>query len=154
MGLLLQKTNIIRDFAEDLNQERVFWPEEAWNKKAEQLNDLQKNPEIGLSVLNELVLNGLSHVPKSLSYLKELKDIEIFRFCAIPQLMAVATLSELYGNEDVLYKNVKIRKGKTAKYFMSIKNYEQTKSEFIDILEKISKKDKSNVVKGILDQIK
>ena len=153
MGLFLQKTNIIRDFAEDLEQERVFWPEEAWKGKANQLIDLQKEPEKGLLVLNELVLNALSHIPHCLNYLKELDNIEIFRFCAIPQLMAVATLGELFDNEDVLYKNVKIRKGKTAKYFMSIKSFEQTKKEFEEVLKKIAKKDKSNTVSNLLKEI-
>ena len=154
MGLFLQKTNIIRDFAEDLEQERVFWPEEAWINRVSKLVDLQKNPEKGLEVLNELVLNALSHIPHCLKYLEELENIQVFRFCAIPQLMAIATLGELYNNEDVLYKNVKIRKGKTAKYFVSIKNFAQTKKEFINILEKVAKKDKTEKVKTILDQIR
>lgn len=153
MGLFLQKTNIIRDFAEDLDQERVFWPEEAWKSKASDLKLLQKEPSKGLSVLNELILNAIDHVPNSLKYLSELENIQIFRFCAIPQLMAVATLSELFDNEDVLYKNVKIRKGKTAKYFMSIKNFEQTKSEFISVLKPIAKKDSTGKIKEIISQI-
>ena len=30
MGLLLQKTNIIRDFREDVDDKRFFWPREIW----------------------------------------------------------------------------------------------------------------------------
>ncbi len=30
MGLLLLKTNIIRDFREDADQRRFFWPREIW----------------------------------------------------------------------------------------------------------------------------
>lgn len=30
MGLFLQKVNIIRDYLEDLNDGRTFWPEEVW----------------------------------------------------------------------------------------------------------------------------
>ena len=30
MGLLLQKTNIIRDFREDCEEGRYFWPREVW----------------------------------------------------------------------------------------------------------------------------
>jgi len=153
MGLFLQKTNIIRDFAEDLEQERVFWPSTAWNQKVEKLTDLQKNPEKGLEVLNELIINALQHIPSCLKYLTELKDIQIFRFCAIPQLMAVATLGELFSNEDVLYENVKIRKGKTAKYFMSIKSFDQTKKEFIEVLKQIKKSDKTQTVSKIIDQL-
>ena len=28
MGLFLQKTNIIRDYLEDINEDREFWPQE------------------------------------------------------------------------------------------------------------------------------
>ena len=32
MGLMLQKTNILRDFREDVDEGRVFWPAEIWSK--------------------------------------------------------------------------------------------------------------------------
>lgn len=153
MGLFLQKTNIIRDFAEDLDQERVFWPEEAWKNRVTELKQLQKQPEKGLEVLNEMIVNAIEHIPNSLKYLSELENIQIFRFCAIPQLMAVATLAELFNNEDVLYKNVKIRKGKTAKYFMSIKSFKQTKAEFISVLKPLINKDKTGNINNILEKI-
>jgi farnesyl-diphosphate farnesyltransferase len=35
MGLLLQKTNIIRDFLEDHIDGRLFWPREIWSQYAE-----------------------------------------------------------------------------------------------------------------------
>lgn len=152
MGLFLQKTNIIRDFAEDLEQSRVFWPEEAWKKRVEHLGDLQKYPEKGLNVLNELIDNALKHIPNCLAYLKEIRNEQVFRFCAIPQLMAVATLGELYNNESVLYENVKIRKGRTAKYFMSVYDFEQTKKEFEDVLKNISKKNESAISDKILEE--
>ena len=31
MGLLLQKTNILRDFREDCDEGRYFWPREIWS---------------------------------------------------------------------------------------------------------------------------
>lgn len=153
MGLFLQKTNIIRDFAEDLEQERVFWPKEAWNGRTENLKNLQKNEKIGLEVLNEMITNALGHVPACLEYLNSLEDQKVFRFCAIPQLMAIATLKELYNNPDVLHKNVKIRKGRTAKYFMSINTFEQTEKEFVKILQSLAKQDKSQSIKTILNKV-
>jgi farnesyl-diphosphate farnesyltransferase len=30
MGLFLQKTNIIRDYLDDINHDRVFYPKEVW----------------------------------------------------------------------------------------------------------------------------
>ena len=39
MGLFLQKTNIIRDYREDLDDKRKFWPKEVWSKYADDLSD-------------------------------------------------------------------------------------------------------------------
>jgi farnesyl-diphosphate farnesyltransferase len=39
MGLFLQKTNIIRDYREDLDDKRRFWPKEVWSKYATDLGD-------------------------------------------------------------------------------------------------------------------
>lgn len=154
MGLFLQKTNIIRDFAEDLEMGRIFWPEESWKDKAKSLIELQAGEEEGRAALNEVVYNALGHVPACLDYLKAIENQQIFRFCAIPQLMAIATLYELYDNPKALHKNVKIRKGKTAKYFMSIQGYDETKREFISILQKLVKKDDTGKIKFILEEIK
>lgn len=153
MGLFLQKTNIIRDFAEDLEMGRIFWPEESWKNKANDLVELQDDESKGLAALNEVVINALHHVPACLRYLKCIENQEIFNFCAIPQLMAIATLRKLYDNPKVLHKNVKIRKGKTAKYFMNTNGYEKVKKEFISILKKLDKKDTTGEIKSILAEI-
>jgi Squalene/phytoene synthase len=39
MGLFLQKTNIIRDYREDLDDKRKFWPRQIWSKYADDLGD-------------------------------------------------------------------------------------------------------------------
>jgi Squalene/phytoene synthase len=44
MGLFLQKTNIIRDYREDLDDNRKFWPKEVWSKYATDLSDF-KDPQ-------------------------------------------------------------------------------------------------------------
>ncbi|MEJ6616629.1 MAG: squalene synthase [Crocinitomicaceae bacterium] len=154
MGLFLQKTNIIRDFAEDLEMGRIFWPEESWKNKAANLKELQASETKGLAALNEVIINALNHIPACLEFLECLENQQIFRFCAIPQLMAIATLQELYDNPKVLHQNVKIRKGKTAKYFMSIQGYDKTKNEFVSILKKLEKKDNTGKIKSILERIK
>lgn len=153
MGLFLQKTNIIRDFAEDLEQGRIFWPEESWKNKANTLHELQADEKSGLAALNEVVLNALEHIPACIEFLECLENQKVFRFCAIPQLMAVATLKELYNNPEVLHKNVKIRKGKTAKYFIAIQDFNSTKKEFISILNSLEKKDTTGRIKSILAKI-
>lgn len=48
MGLFLQKTNIIRDYLEDILEEpapRMFWPREIWGKHADELAAFKVPPE-------------------------------------------------------------------------------------------------------------
>ncbi|SCW03275.1 LAFE_0G06854g1_1 [Lachancea fermentati] len=116
MGLFLQKTNIIRDYAEDLEDGRSFWPKEVWSQYAEKLPDFSKpgHTQAGVYCINHLVLNALSHVKSVLTYLSSIHEQSSFQFCAIPQVMAIATLALVFGNENVLHENVKIRKGTTC----------------------------------------
>ncbi|AET37620.1 bifunctional farnesyl-diphosphate farnesyltransferase/squalene synthase Ecym_1390 [Eremothecium cymbalariae DBVPG len=116
MGLFLQKTNIIRDYAEDLDDGRSFWPREIWSQYVDELADLAK-PEYldeGVYCINHLVLNALSHVQDVLTYLSSIHEQSSFQFCAIPQVMAIATLALVFGNKKVLQTNIKIRKGTTC----------------------------------------
>jgi farnesyl-diphosphate farnesyltransferase len=122
MGLFLQKTNIIRDYLEDYVDGRAFWPQSVW-KKYSKTGDLgyfanQSDEEAkyhALCCLNELVTDALHLVPDCLKYLSKLQCCEVFRFCAIPQVMAIATLDKCYHNKDVFTGVVKIRKGLSCK---------------------------------------
>ncbi|KAI3653515.1 hypothetical protein MP228_001462 [Amoeboaphelidium protococcarum] len=112
MGLFLQKVNIIRDFNEDLLDGRTFWPPEIYQIYAANLNELQCNEDgCGVQCLNHMVLNCLQHFTHCLEYLSLLQNNTVFSFCAIPQIMALSTLSLLYCNDEVLSGCVKIRKG-------------------------------------------
>jgi farnesyl-diphosphate farnesyltransferase len=48
------------------------------------------------------------HATESLEYMSRLRDPQVFRFCAIPQVMAIATLSACYDNPQVFKRVVKI----------------------------------------------
>lgn len=113
MGLMLQKTNILRDFREDCDEGRVFWPAEIWNKYVEKPEDLYKagNEEKALWALSEMTVDALSHATDALDYLTLLSNQSVFNFCAIPQVMAIATLETCFMNPQVMQRNVKIRKG-------------------------------------------
>lgn len=41
-----------------------------------------------LACLNELVTDALTLVPECLAYMRQIKNPEVFRFCAIPQVTA------------------------------------------------------------------
>ncbi|XP_034143683.1 squalene synthase isoform X3 [Esox lucius] len=124
MGLFLQKTNIIRDYLEDIQVARAFWPQEAWSQFACHLEDLAEPAHLtsALSCLNLLVTDALRHVPDVISYLARLRNQSVFNFCAIPQVMAIATLSACYNNPQVFQGVVKIRKGQAVTLMMQATN--------------------------------
>ncbi|KAG6524925.1 hypothetical protein ZIOFF_014870 [Zingiber officinale] len=116
MGLFLQKTNIIRDYLEDINEipkSRMFWPREIWSKYADKLEDFKyaENSTKAVQCLNDLVTNALMHIEDCLHYMSSLKDLSIFQFCAIPQIMAIGTLALCYNNMQVFRGVVKMRRG-------------------------------------------
>ncbi|EOX97879.1 Squalene synthase 1 isoform 2 [Theobroma cacao] len=120
MGLFLQKTNIIRDYLEDINEipkSRMFWPRQIWSKYVSKLEDLkyEENSVKAVQCLNDMVTNALIHVDDCLKYMSALRDPAIFRFCAIPQIMAIGTLALCYDNIEVFRGVVKMRRGLTAK---------------------------------------
>jgi farnesyl-diphosphate farnesyltransferase len=142
MGLLLQKTNISRDYYEDLNLGRTFWPKQIWGKYAHRLDELQKNPSSpeSLACINELVTDALTHVGNCILYLNMIQDKQVFRFCAIPQVMAMATLAKIYNNPDVFTEVVKIRKGIAAKLMLKTNDMESVRKYMEKFVAEIRKK--------------
>lgn len=131
MGIFLQKTNIIRDYLEDINEGRAFWPRDIWSKYAPSLLDLRTGDQSkSLECLNELILDAYKHVPAVIRYLECIKDPKVFRFCAIPQIMAIATLERLVNNPDVFTGVVKIRKGLMLSLFQYTAGIEEVKGIF------------------------
>jgi farnesyl-diphosphate farnesyltransferase len=146
MGLFLQKTNIIRDYLEDYVDGRAFWPQTVW-KKYSKSGDLgyfanQDDKEAktrALYCLNDLVTDALSLVPDCLNYLSNLHCAEVFRFCAIPQVMAIATLDKCFHNEDVFTGVVKIRKGLSCKLINNTNDVAGVHSVFHEFAKSIAK---------------
>jgi len=118
MGAFLQVTNITRDYIEDVVDGRTFWPREIWFKHVPQLSDLRLDLEDtparrarSLACLDDMIAHALNKVPACLEYLDALVSEPTLRFCAVPQVMAIATLAECYRNPKVFTGVVKIRKG-------------------------------------------
>ncbi|MFN8308342.1 MAG: squalene synthase [Chitinophagales bacterium] len=147
MGLLLQKTNITRDYYEDLNLGRSFWPKEVWGKYADRLDELMKAPDSpeSLACLNDLVTDALQYVGDCIEYLSLIRNPQVFRFCAIPQVMAMATLAKIYNNPNVYTEVVKIRKGIAAVLMLHTTDMESVHKVIEgfanDILKKLDKSD-------------
>uniref|UniRef100_A0A0E0E8V5 Squalene synthase n=1 Tax=Oryza meridionalis TaxID=40149 RepID=A0A0E0E8V5_9ORYZ len=115
-----EKVNITRDYLEDINEipkSRMFWPREIWSKYVDKLEDLkyENNSVKAVKCLNEMMTNGLIHTEDCLRYMSALKDITVLRFCAIPQVMALATYALCYNNVNVFRGVVKLRRGLTAR---------------------------------------
>ncbi|KAI8880196.1 farnesyl-diphosphate farnesyltransferase [Backusella circina FSU 941] len=146
MGLFLQKANIIRDYREDLDDGRQFWPREIWGKYADNFSDFVK-PEHKVKAqqcLSNMVLNVLNHIPSVLTYLSKLRNQSVFNFCAIPQVMAIATLSLVFNNLNVYQRNIKIRKGEAVKMILQSTNMDNVITIFRHYVFEISRKNLSN----------
>ena len=123
LGTFLQKTNIIRDFREDAEQQRFFWPREIWGSAeydpdgrtpATCILQLLKEPQRAKWVQSAVILDALRHACDALDYLRLLKNQSVFNFAAIPATMAIATLDLCFMNSEMFQRNIKIRKAKAA----------------------------------------
>ncbi|XP_072028435.1 squalene synthase-like [Amphiura filiformis] len=130
VGLFLQKTNIIRDYWEDMVEGREFWPKETWSKYADTLSDFQKHSNIhpAVSCLNDLITNALHHVPDVLEYMSRIKNQSVFNFFAINEVMGITTLAACYNNPNVFSGVVKIRKGQAVSLTLKATNMSSIKS--------------------------
>ncbi|KAI9257997.1 farnesyl-diphosphate farnesyltransferase [Phascolomyces articulosus] len=142
MGLFLQKTNIIRDYREDLEEGRQFWPREIWGDYASDFGDFIKpeHHDQARACLNAMVLNVLDLVPDVLTYMQQLHNQSVFNFCAIPQVMAIATLALVFNNMDIYQRNIKIRKGEAVELILASTSMENVVSIFRHYVHEISKK--------------
>jgi len=123
MGTLLQKTNIIRDFREDSEEKRYFWPKEIWGKYGfSEMDEMwdTANKERAAWAQSAMILDALRHSIDALDYLRLLKNQSVFNFCAIPATMAMATLALCFMNPDMFQRNIKIRKAAAATVRVSI----------------------------------
>ncbi|KAH7099749.1 isoprenoid synthase domain-containing protein [Auriculariales sp. MPI-PUGE-AT-0066] len=155
-GMLLQKTNILRDYREDVDDKRYFWPRSFWVKHGFQHQaDLKTDTTAGFNplspegklarqramwVLSEMTLDAIRHAEDSLSYLALLRDTSAFTFCAIPQVMAMATLAHCFMNPDVFERNVKIRKAAAVEILMGANNPRSVSLSFSLYAREIRKK--------------
>ncbi|XP_010437577.1 PREDICTED: inactive squalene synthase 2 isoform X1 [Camelina sativa] len=136
-GLFLQKTNIIKDYLEDINEipkSRMFWPREIWGKYVDKLEDFKKeeNSTKAVQCLNEMVTNALIHVEDCLKSLASLRDPAIFQSCAIPQIVAIGTLALCYNNVQVFGGVVRLRRGLIAKIIDRTKTMDDVYGVFYD----------------------
>lgn len=134
MGLFLQKTNITRDYLEDITAPapRMFYPKAIWGKYVKKLEEL-KDPAIrdkAVQCLNEMITNAFQHTVDCIRYMERLNHPEIFAFCAIPQTMAISTMALCYNNGRVFETEVKIPKGEAVHLMLTSKTLNQVLHHF------------------------
>lgn len=160
MGLFLQKTNIIRDYAEDCAEGRHFWPKECWgapgadfksqadvargivavSRGAKHYRPEGEEGERAMFVLSSMLLDAVSHATRALDYLSLLREQSVFNFCAIPQVMAIATLNAMMANPDVFRRNVKIRKSQAVQLILRSVNPRDVSYLFLDFAREMRSK--------------
>ncbi len=91
-------------------------------------------------VLSSMLLDAMSHATHALDYLALLKEQSVFNFCAIPQVMAIATIELMFNNPDVFKKNVKIRKGVAVGLILKAVNPRDVAYTFLSYSRKIHKR--------------
>ena len=87
-----------------------------------------------------MIMNALRHIPDSIEYLSLVKNNSNFKFCAIPQIVAVQTLATLFHNPNVFKKTEKLNKTTLARIFMDTSDMNSVLQFYIDAVEKIEKK--------------
>ncbi|KAF5362051.1 hypothetical protein D9756_002090 [Leucocoprinus leucothites] len=125
MGLLLQKTNIIRDYREDTDERRYFWPREIWGKYGfKEMKEMYQPESLERAqwAQSGMIVDALRHATDALDYLRYLKNQTVFNFCAIPATMAIATLELCFMNTEMFQRNIKIRKADAAQLIMRSTN--------------------------------
>ncbi|KAJ2478520.1 bifunctional farnesyl-diphosphate farnesyltransferase/squalene synthase, partial [Coemansia sp. RSA 2320] len=94
------------------------------------------------------------HIPDVIEYLDQIHEPSVFKFCAIPQVMAIATISLCYNNSSVLDSNVKIRKGEALKLISQATSIDNVKRTFYKYLIQLERKnDPSNPFYGQVSKI-
>jgi farnesyl-diphosphate farnesyltransferase len=130
VGLLLQKTNTLRDYREDVEEGRFYWPKEIWGSKSYGFNEMREMYEAieadggsgtsekarkALYVQSEMILDALQHAMDALDCLTMSRNPNVCRAMAVPTTMAMATLELCFMNREMFLGNIKIRKAEAAR---------------------------------------
>jgi hypothetical protein len=78
-----------------------------------------------------------THLIPCASYLRRLENVHVFRFCAIPQVMAIATLDKCFNNYDVFTGVVKVRKGLAVRMILDSNSLDGVELWFRNFAQRI-----------------
>jgi farnesyl-diphosphate farnesyltransferase len=104
-GKYLQKVNIIRDFKEDSDQGRIYWPRKIY------LQAVSKVDKDRIAALNTMIENAKKHQEATFDYIKEIPFNAGYRkFSTLAAVMAHKTLKGMENNNIVFEESYKIGK--------------------------------------------
>eukprot|EP00884_Botryococcus_braunii_P002262 jgi/Botrbrau1/12036/Bobra.0293s0012.2 len=134
MAMFLGKINVIRDIKEDVLEDppRIWWPKEIWGKYLKDLRDIIK-PEYqkeALACLNDILTDALRHIEPCLQYMEMVWDEGVFKFCAVPELMSLATISVCYKQSEGLHRCCQDEEGRNSKAVSERNKYASSVQEF------------------------
>lgn len=72
-----------------------------WSKRTREQRASTNTPCPSLFLCRPQITDALRHMPYCVQYMEQLRDTMVFRFCAIPQIMAAGTLALCYNNGKV-----------------------------------------------------
>jgi farnesyl-diphosphate farnesyltransferase len=119
--------DFIRDYREDVEEERYLWPKEIWSKEQYGFGSMQEMYEAveadeagekakkALYVQSEMVLEALRHASDSLDFLRLLKKPNVLHFASKLLCANFAKLEVCFMNKEVFRGDVKVRKAEAAK---------------------------------------
>ncbi len=104
-GLALQKVNILRDIAKDIQENRHYWPQKliAKYKLSYESLCLEENRQAALKVLREQIKNAQSYLQSAMKYILLLPQNarRVRMFCLIPLFMAIESYVKCIDNHEV-----------------------------------------------------
>ncbi|KAI8848271.1 isoprenoid synthase domain-containing protein [Chytridium lagenaria] len=133
------------DYLEDLEEGRKFWPQEVWSKYVPEGEDLSyfakpENLNNGLACLNALCADALELVPDCLEYMAQLRNPTVIHFCAIPQVMAIASIALFFNNPVIFSRSgLKIRRGLAVKLIYQGTTFNGVKEVFYNYALEIAR---------------
>ena len=122
MGLFIQKSDIIGDYREDVDQQQYFWPREIWGREEygfKAMTEMYKtDPDTvhrATYVQSAMILDALQHATDVLDYLRLVRNQSNFHATAIVIVKAFADLEHSFMNKEIFQRKIEIRKAEVAK---------------------------------------
>ncbi|CCM03427.1 uncharacterized protein FIBRA_05558 [Fibroporia radiculosa] len=134
MCVLFEYIDVIRDYREDIDDQRFLWPREIWGReiygktvgrpafsKMEEMCE-PSNRHQALWALSGMIVEALRRIIDTLDYLHLLQGENVFKFFALPHTINFVRMCVCYMNIEVFQKETNIRKAEIASLFMRSMN--------------------------------